>query len=104
VIRTTSPLDGASRWIEIFPLSVSKARGAEWVVRRHGIRDQDVLAVGNDYNDLDLLDWAAASYLVKNAPQPLHDLFPTVPSNDASGFSEAVSRWQRDLPLNEAFG
>ena len=94
MIRTTSPIDGASLWIEIFPRSVSKARGAEWVLRRHGVADENVLAVGNDYNDLDLLRWAKTKYLVTNAPKPLHDLFPTVAPNDDSGFSEAVSRWQ----------
>src|SRR5690606_26127535 len=55
VIRTTSPLDGRSTWIEIFPTSVSKALGAAWLAQRHRVAAGRVLAVGNDYNDLDLL-------------------------------------------------
>jgi hydroxymethylpyrimidine pyrophosphatase-like HAD family hydrolase len=31
VIQTTSPLDGESTWIEIFPANVSKSQTAEWL-------------------------------------------------------------------------
>ena len=56
VIRTTSPLDHRSTWIEVFPREVSKSQAAAWLAARHGIRRGDVCAVGNDYNDRDLLE------------------------------------------------
>jgi hydroxymethylpyrimidine pyrophosphatase-like HAD family hydrolase len=93
VIRTTSPIDGESTWIEIFPPSVSKARAAEWIAAREGIESSRTLAIGNDYNDLDLLDWAPAGYLVANAPDDLKTRFPTVGSHEENGFTEAIGRW-----------
>jgi hydroxymethylpyrimidine pyrophosphatase-like HAD family hydrolase len=93
VIRTTSPIDGESTWIEIFPPSVSKARAAEWIAAREGIEFSRILALGNDYNDLDLLDWAPAGYLVANAPDDLKTRFPTVGSHEENGFTEAIGRW-----------
>lgn len=90
VIRTTSPLDGRSTWIEIFPAGVSKASAAAWLLERerrgHGLR----VAIGNDFNDLDLLGWADRAFVVGNAPAELRQRFTTVASNDAGGFSEAV--------------
>lgn len=93
VILTTSPLDHASRWIEIFPETVSKAIASKWLCARLGIDDERVLAVGNDYNDIDLLDWATSARVVANAPEPLREAYTNVPSNDADGFSLAVAGW-----------
>jgi Cof subfamily protein (haloacid dehalogenase superfamily) len=93
IIRTTSPIDGKSTWIEIFPKEVSKARASEWIGAKHDIFPKDVLAVGNDFNDLDLLNWAETGILVANAPDELKEKFPIVGSNNDDGFSEAVKRW-----------
>jgi len=92
VVRTTSPLDGVSTWTEIFPRGVSKAQGAAWVRERHGggVRGAGCIAIGNDYNDLDLLAWADRAYVVENAPADLRDRYTTVPSHRDSGFSGAV--------------
>ena len=45
VIRTTSPLDHRSTWIEVFPREVSKSQAAAWLAALHGIRRGDVCAV-----------------------------------------------------------
>ena len=57
------------------------------------------MAVGNDYNDLDLLRWAARSFVVKDSPIELLSLFPVVQSGDESDFSEAVALWQEERRL-----
>jgi hydroxymethylpyrimidine pyrophosphatase-like HAD family hydrolase len=92
VIRTTSPLDGSSTWIEIFPAGVSKADAAAWLVEREGREQSLSVAVGNDFNDLDLLAWADLAFVVGNAPAELRGRYATVASNDEGGFSEAVER------------
>jgi hydroxymethylpyrimidine pyrophosphatase-like HAD family hydrolase len=96
VVRTTSPLDGRSRWIEIFSRKVSKALAAIRITRELGIPEQAVMAIGNDYNDLHLLQWAARSFVVSDAPEELRRLFPAVRSGDESDFSEAVYLWQEE--------
>lgn len=93
VIRTTSPLDGSSMWVEIFPSSVCKAAAAEWIAQRFAIDPVRSLGIGNDYNDIDLLDWTAHSYLVGNAAADLQQTHRVVASNDEAGFSEAVQCW-----------
>ena len=92
VIQTTSPLDGKSTWIEIFPITVSKSQTAAWLAEGLGINKQRIVSVGNDYNDLDLLEWTTSGYVVDNAPADLKSRFAAVASNDNGGVAEAARR------------
>ncbi len=93
VIKATSPLDGKSLWIEIFAPAVSKSRAAEWLAYELAIDREMVCAVGNDYNDEDLLHWAGVSFIVANSPPALQAHFQRVASNNHGGVAEAAGRW-----------
>lgn len=93
VIRATSPLDHLSTWIEVFHPDVSKGKTAAWLASELGVSNKDTMAIGNDYNDLDLLDWAAHSFIVENAPDDLKCRFQQVASNNNGGVAEAVDCW-----------
>jgi hydroxymethylpyrimidine pyrophosphatase-like HAD family hydrolase len=93
VIQTTSPLDGRSTWIELFPSGVSKSLTAEWLAGELGVPRTQTLSVGNDFNDLDLLEWAHTRFVTANAPAELKERFPTVASNNQNGVTEAIERW-----------
>ena len=95
VIHTTSPLDHASTWVELFHPDVSKSRTASWLTSALGVDPGATMAVGNDYNDRDLLEWAAESYVVRNAPGDLKRRFTTVASHDEGGVAEAIAQWKR---------
>ena len=90
VVRTTSPLDHASTWIELFPDGVSKAHASDWIRERHAIDAARTVAVGNDYNDLDMLEWAEHACVVSNAPPSMRVRYKVVRANDDDGFTEAV--------------
>ncbi len=91
VIKATSPLDHRSVWIEVFPRCVSKSLAASWLGTRLGADSASVVALGNDYNDLDLLDWAGRGFVVDNAPMDLKSRFRTVCSNNRCGVAQAIS-------------
>ena len=93
VIRSTSPLDHKSTWIELFHPDVSKGKTAAWLAAELDVNHMDTMAIGNDYNDLDLLDWAAHSFIVENAPDELKCRFQQVASNNNGGVAEAVDCW-----------
>jgi Cof subfamily protein (haloacid dehalogenase superfamily) len=92
VIRTTSPIDGKSMWIEIFPGDVSKGHGISWLCGKLGIHEKECLGIGNDYNDLDMLEVVGHPFVVANAPEELRDIFPQVSSHTENGFTEAVEK------------
>lgn len=56
-----------STYIEIRPEFSSKARGLEILCNRYRISADNVLAVGDNDNDVELLSWAGLSVCVKNS-------------------------------------
>ncbi len=90
VIHATSPLDHKSSWIEVFHKDVSKSMAVSWLLNRLGIKKKDVISVGNDYNDEDLLSWSGQAYVVNNAPDSLKRKFKSVLSNNNSGVTHAA--------------
>lgn len=93
IVRTTSPLDHVSTWIEIFRQGVHKGSACDWLLGNLSLDPQRTLAVGNDYNDEEMLDWAREKFMVKNAPEELKRRYPTVNHHDQDGFAEAVRLW-----------
>nr|WP_319401232.1 HAD family hydrolase [uncultured Carboxylicivirga sp.] len=74
-IRATSPIDGESIWMECFHKDVSKANGILFISEIKGIQDEDVVVIGNDYNDLDMLRHFESAFVVSNAPEELKKEF-----------------------------
>ena len=92
VIHATSPLDHRSSWIEVFHPRVSKSLSTAWLIREIGVAQDRVISVGNDYNDVDLLEWSGQGFMVENGPDDLKAVFPVVTSNNDSGVSRAAER------------
>ncbi len=96
VLRTTSPLDGESLWIEVFPRGISKSEGVSWIAWENGLTGKNCAAVGNDYNDHDLLEWVESAFVVENSPAHLRTRFREVPSGANGGVAEAARLWLVD--------
>jgi Cof subfamily protein (haloacid dehalogenase superfamily) len=94
LIRTTSPLDNKTIWIEVFPRNVSKSQGIDFLKDRIGVSKNEVVTIGNDYNDLDMLNYTDKRFVVASAPKDLKEKFEfTVGTNNQSAFSEVVYRY-----------
>lgn len=89
-IRTTSPLDHRSIWLEIFPKHISKGHAAEWLCRKLHINRSQTVSIGNDYNDIDMLRWTKRSFVVENAPADLKKEFQRTRSNQEDGFASVM--------------
>ena len=93
VIRTTSPLDHLSLWLEVFAPDVSKGSAVEYLLMLLGLTTKDLMVAGNDYNDYDMLKLCSQAYVTDNAPTALKRQFRTVADHNHSGFSQAVTQW-----------
>ncbi|MBN1880387.1 HAD family phosphatase [bacterium] len=89
IVRTTSPLDGESIWAEIFPKIVSKGQTCRWLMSQFGMSLRTI-AIGNDTNDLDLLQWADEGYVVMDATTELKKLFRIISSGDRHPVSHLI--------------
>ncbi|MBN2744748.1 MAG: HAD family phosphatase [Marinilabiliaceae bacterium] len=92
-IRATSPIDDASIWLECFHPQVSKANGVNLICKHHQISEHHVAAIGNDYNDMDLLSAFHHSAVVANAPQELRNMFHSVRPVNEAGFTDFMSQF-----------
>jgi Cof subfamily protein (haloacid dehalogenase superfamily) len=79
---TTSGLD----WVDIGAPQVSKAYALEQVCDRLGVRIDEVVAVGDNHNDLSVLAWAPSAMAPANAiPDVLAIVERVLPSNADEG-------------------
>jgi Cof subfamily protein (haloacid dehalogenase superfamily) len=63
---------------------------AEWA-RRRGIAREDVMAIGDNWNDRDMLEFAGLAVVMGNSVRELKSLgWPVTLSNDESGVAEAI--------------
>ncbi len=92
IIKTTSPLDPDYVWMEIFPKGVSKAHGIEEICQITGIARENTFSIGNDFNDLEMLEYTRHSYVVENAPEELKMKYLISLAHHQNGFSHAVNK------------
>lgn len=92
VVRTTSPLDGSSTWLEIFAADVSKSHASSWLATAFGLEAHQAVCVGNDYNDTDLLAWGGLAFVTADAPPELRARHPAVPPPAEGGIADLISR------------
>ena len=63
---------------------------ARWVLTR-GWSRADVMAVGDNFNDVEMLDFAGAPYVMGNATEALKSRgYRLTASNDEAGLAEAI--------------
>ena len=62
---------GYTAWLDLAPQGVSKASGLEMVCARLEIAPADVLAIGDGFNDVEMLQWAGRGVAMGQAPDEL---------------------------------
>lgn len=92
VVRTSSPLETGYIWMEIFHHSVSKGNGVKFVCDTLKIEHEYTFGIGNDFNDMDLLEFTNYSYIVENGPAEMKDRFLPAKSNEENAFALAVGK------------
>jgi hydroxymethylpyrimidine pyrophosphatase-like HAD family hydrolase len=92
--RTTYP-DTDLTLLDILPAGCSKASALEDIAALRGATPADILAIGDNWNDVAMLRLAGHAALMSNAPNDLKTLAATsgwsvVPSNDEDGVAVAI--------------
>lgn len=93
IIKTTSPIDLRSLWIEIMPETVSKGKGIQHLISLLHIPMEQVMTIGNDYNDEDMIAITPHGYVVSNAPLDMLSKYQQVAHHLEDGFTEAFYKF-----------
>jgi hydroxymethylpyrimidine pyrophosphatase-like HAD family hydrolase len=89
--------------LDILPAGCSKAAALEHLVELRGISMAEVLAIGDNWNDLPMLEVAGRAVLMSNAPEHLKQLarqqgWTIGPSNDEDGVAVAIEKVLNIVP------
>jgi Cof subfamily protein (haloacid dehalogenase superfamily) len=80
--------------LEIIPLGTSKGAGVAWLLKYLGVSQDEVLALGDADNDIEMLQMARIGVAMANAmPLVKQAADVIVASNDADGVAEAIERF-----------
>jgi Cof subfamily protein (haloacid dehalogenase superfamily) len=80
-------------FLEIAAPDVSKSRALAFLGERLGFTAQDVIAFGDSYNDVDMLEWAGLGVAMANAPDAVRAAADAVcPSVDDDGVARFLLR------------
>ncbi|WP_263353890.1 Cof-type HAD-IIB family hydrolase [Acidicapsa acidisoli] len=104
-IRTAYPGNDLSI-LDLLPKGVSKSSALARLAERLGIAQAETMAIGDNWNDESMLDWAGTGVLMGNATEELRTLAPKRgwrigPSNSEDGVAvmleEAIARLDSGL-------
>lgn len=81
--------------IDILPVDASKGHGVAKLAELNGFRQNEVMVVGDNFNDLEMLEYAGTAVVMGNADPSLLERpeFYTTLSNDESGVASAIERF-----------
>jgi hypothetical protein len=76
--------------LDLLPRGVSKGRALERLAARLGVERQETMAIGDNWNDVGMLEWAGQGVMMGNAADELRDLakergWEQAPPNDQDG-------------------
>ena len=88
-VRTEYPARDLSI-LDLLPPGVSKGWALERLAARLGVDRKETMAIGDNWNDVDMLEWAGQAVMMANAAQDLRTLAKTrgwkqTPPNDEDG-------------------
>ena len=91
VVTTT---DWQRAFIGLTSPDVSKREPLRFLAERGNIDDTEIIAIGDNYNDLEMLEFAGAGVVMENAVPALKQMgFHVTASNDEDGVAKALEKF-----------
>lgn len=85
---------GWTAWLDLAPVGVSKASGLTYVADALGLGAEDVLAIGDGRNDLEMLEWARRGVAMGQAVDEVKQTADAVTASVYDdGAAVEISRW-----------
>ncbi len=82
------------RFTELTNNTSSKGRSLALLASRYNIPQAEVMAIGDGYNDMDMIQWAGWGVAMATAPQAVRDLARIVsPALSEDGTADAIERY-----------
>lgn len=81
--------------LDILPPDASKGHGVARLAELNGLTAENVMCIGDNFNDLEMLEYAGTAVIMGNADRKLREMpnFYTTLNNDDSGVAAAIERF-----------
>lgn len=81
-------------FLEVMSREASKANALQVIASHYGIDRKEVMAIGDSYNDIDMIEWAGLGVAMGNAFDPVKEAADFVTTtNEEAGVAEAIRRF-----------
>lgn len=92
--KTLQAVSSSAVNIELFPKEVSKAVGIEALIKKLGITKEEVMAIGDEENDLAMIKYAGLGIAMGNATEEIKSASDDVTaSNNQAGVARAIEKY-----------
>lgn len=93
-LHGTDYVVGWTAWLDLQPVGVTKASGLEHVATLLGVTREEVLAIGDGRNDLEMLRWAGRGVAMGQAVEEVRAAADDVTGSvDEDGAATELERW-----------
>jgi len=80
--------------VDVCTAGITKGSGLSALAGHFGVAQAEVMAVGDNHNDRDMLEWAGQGVVMGNAePELKHASFHETGTNDQAGLAQAIDRF-----------
>jgi hypothetical protein len=88
----------SSEWlVEIMPAGQNKGAAVDFLSEYYKIPKEKIAAIGDQLNDLPMLEHAGGKFAVQNGQEELKKIAVTVSSNDENGVAEAILKYAMEI-------
>jgi Cof subfamily protein (haloacid dehalogenase superfamily) len=80
-----------THYLELYPSRANKANGLKWLSEQYNIKKSDIIAIGDNLNDLEMLEWAGLGIAMGNAHQKAKEAADLIaPNADDDGVGKIL--------------
>lgn len=81
-------------YLEIMPNTATKTSAIEYLCRKLDVQKSEILAIGDNFNDVNMIEYAGLGIAMDNAPDQVKQCADAITtSNDEDGVAEAIKKY-----------
>jgi len=83
-----------STYLEIMNKDVSKSSAIKQLAEKYGVKQSEIIAIGDNFNDIDMIKYAGLGVAMGNAPQEVkQSADATTGTNDNDGIVQVIKKY-----------
>jgi hydroxymethylpyrimidine pyrophosphatase-like HAD family hydrolase len=88
--------------IDVTSPAATKGRALAWRAEQMGVARDQVMAIGDNFNDLEMLEFAGTPVVMGNAVAPLRSRgWPVTAGQDQAGLAQAIRRYALNSSIED---